>query len=317
MKCPDCQFVNREGAKFCSECGHKFELSCPECGNSIRASSKFCDGCGCKLEPPLETLDNVSETESLPLQPAVDIKPNDVAPIVSERKHVTVLFSDLTGYTAMSEKLDPEEVKEITSRIFGQISKIVANYDGFIEKYAGDAVMALFGATSSHEDDPVRAINAAREIHNFVDSISPQYEERIEQSLSMHTGINTGLVVTGEINFEKGTHGVAGDTVNVAARLSGLGNTGEILVSRDTFVQSEGYFDFEDLEHPKIKGKSESIRVYKVLALKSKPIKVHRLHGLRAELIGRKVEMDLLAEAARKLQDGKGSILSICGTANR
>ncbi len=131
----------------------------------------------------------------------------------------------------------------------------------------------------------------------------------------MHTGINTGLVVTGEVNFEKGTHGVAGDTVNVAARLSGLGNAGEILVSRNTYIQSEGYFDFESLGHSKIKGKSEPIRVYKVLALKSKPVKIHRLHGLRAELIGRKVEMDLLAEAARKLQDG-GSGTSLNNSAS-
>ena len=148
MQCPKCQFENREQAQFCSKCGHKFELSCPECGNSIRPSSKFCDGCGCKLEPPLEALDNITETESPPLQPAVDIKPDDLSPIDGERKHVTVLFSDLTGYTAMSEKLDPEEVKEITSRIFGEVSKIVANYDGFIEKYAGDAVMANIRRTS-------------------------------------------------------------------------------------------------------------------------------------------------------------------------
>ncbi len=203
MQCTDCQFENREEAQLCSECGHKCGRSCPECGKSIRTSSKFCDGCGCKLESPLETSDNVSETESSPLQPAVDLKPNDVAPIDGERKHVTVLFSDLTGYTAMSEKLDPEEVKEITSRIFGEVSKIVANYDGFIEKYAGDAVMAIFGVPQAHEDDPIRAIKAAREIHQLVDTISPEVEKRIGQTISMHTGINTGLVVTGEINMEE------------------------------------------------------------------------------------------------------------------
>ena len=177
MQCPQCQFENREEAQFCSECGHKFELSCPKCGNSIRPSSKFCDGCGCKLESPLKTFDNVLATESPPLQTVVDIKPNDVAPIVGERKHVTVLFSDLTGYTAMSEKLDPEEVKEFTSRIFGEISKIVANYDGFIEKYAGDAVMAIFGVPQAHEDDPIRAVKVACKIHELVDRISPEVEE--------------------------------------------------------------------------------------------------------------------------------------------
>ncbi len=115
----------------------------------------------------------------------------------------------------MSEKLDPEEVKEITSRIFGEISKIVANYDGFIEKYAGDAVMAIFGVPQVHEDDPIRAVKAAREIHKVVDKISPDVEKRIGQSISMHTGINTGLVVSGDVDMVRGTHGIAGDTVVV------------------------------------------------------------------------------------------------------
>ena len=315
MKCPDCQFVNREGAKFCSECGHKFELSCPECGNSIRASSKFCDGCGCKLEPPLETLDNVSETESLPLQSAVDIKPNDVAPIASERKHVTVLFSDLTGYTAMSEKLDPEEVKELTSRIFGEISKIVANYDGFIEKYVGDAVMAIFGVPQAHEDDPIRAIKAAHEIHQLVDALSPKVAKKIGQSVSMHTGINTGLVVTGEVDMERGTHGIAGDTINLASRLSNLAKPGEILVDVDTCRHIEGHFACEYMKTATVKGKADPVEVHKVLSQRDKPVTIRRLSGMRANLVGRTAEMAELSEAVENLQQGKGRIFSICGAA--
>jgi hypothetical protein len=92
MRCPQCQFDNREGAKFCSECGLKFELSCPECSASIREHSKFCDECGCALEPPLKTFDDVSDIESLPIQPGVRMSAEDVAPVVGERKHVTVLF---------------------------------------------------------------------------------------------------------------------------------------------------------------------------------------------------------------------------------
>jgi len=316
MKCPKCQFENPQYVKFCVHCGDKLEIICAKCGSSNSPAFNFCGECGYDLSKSTEDAflkENEHDTQisESPLEGTIPT----IIPAAGERKHVSVLFSDLTGYTAMSEKLDPEEVKEITSRIFGEISKIMANYDGFVEKYAGDAVMALFGATASHEDDPVRAINAAREIHKFIDSIGPQYKERIEQSLSMHTGINTGLVVTGEVNFERGTHGVTGDTVNVAARLSGIGNAGEILVGRDTYIQSEGYFDFEDLGHSKIKGKSEPIRVYKVLAPRDKPVKIHRLHGLRAELIGRKLEMDQLAESVQKLRDGNGSVLSICGTA--
>ena len=315
MECPKCQFENREEAQFCSECGHKFELSCPECGKSLRVSSKFCDGCGCRLEAPLEALDNVSETESPPFQPAVDIKPEDLPSIDGERKHVTVLFSDLTGYTAMSEKLDPEEVKEITSRIFGEISKIVANYDGFIEKYAGDAVMAIFGVPITHEDDPIRAIKAAREIHQLVDRISPKVENKIGHPISMHTGINTGLVVTGEVNLERGTHGVAGDTINLASRLSNLANPGEILVNVDTCRQVEGQFACEYIETTPVKGKAIPVEVYKVLSQRDKPVTIHRLSGLRADLVGRNVEMAELSEAVNNLRQGKGRVFSICGDA--
>ena len=315
MQCPQCQFENREEAQFCGECGHKFELSCPECGNSIRANSKFCDGCGCKLEAPLETFDTVSDTESPNHQPTVDIKPNDSAPIDGERKHVTVLFSDLTGYTAMSEKLDPEEVKEITSRIFGEVSKIVATYDGFIEKYAGDAVMAIFGVPQAHEDDPIRAIKAAREIHQLVDAISPEVEKKTGQLISMHTGINTGLVVTGEVSMERGTHGIAGDAINLASRLSTLAKPGEILVDVDTCRQIEGLFTCEYLEPTIVKGKADPVQVHKVLSQRDKPVTIHRLSGMRAELVGRNVEMAELSEAVDNLRQGKGRVFSICGAA--
>jgi len=157
----------------------------------------------------------------------------------------------------MSEKLDPEEVKEITSGIFSEISKIVATYDGFIEKYAGDAVMAIFGVPQAHEDDPVRAVKAAREIHQLVDTISPEVEKRIGQSISMHTGINTGLVVTGEVDMERGTHGIAGDTINLASRLSNLAKPGEILVNADTCRQIEGQFACEYIETTTVKGKAD------------------------------------------------------------
>jgi class 3 adenylate cyclase/tetratricopeptide (TPR) repeat protein len=308
MECPNCKLINREGAIFCLECGAELGIKCPNCEKSLPPRAKFCDGCGQKLAATQKSESKIHEPA-----PAEETPP--FKPIESERKHVTVLFSDLSGYTAMSERLDPEEVKEITGKIFDDVSKIISKYEGFVEKFAGDAVMALFGATEAHEDDPVRAIKAAREIHSVVNSLSPQYEERIAQPLVMHSGINTGLVITGDIDLEKGTHGAAGDTINVAARLSALGNAGDILVGPDTFYQAEGYFDFNALGPTTIKGKSEPVRIYKVIAQKKQPIKLHRLHGSQAELIGRKVEMDQLMEAARKLKEGTGSVFSIYGPA--
>lgn len=318
MKCPKCQFENPEGAKFCRDCGTSLELdlTCPNCGSSHPPGSKFCIECGHDLtipsEPPPK---DDSEPKPHAPEPVADESITTPGVIEGERKHVTALFSDLSGYTAMSEKLDPEEVKEITSRIFGEISQIVSKYDGFIEKFIGDAVMALFGVPKAHEDDPVRAIRAAMEIHDSVRTISPELEEKIGKPLSMHTGVNTGLVVTGEVNLEKGTHGVAGDTINVAARLSSLADAGTIIVGPDTYRHAEGYFTFEGLKPTKVKGKAEPVQFFKVLSAKERPVTIHRLSGLRADLIGRKSEIAQLDEAVENLQEGKSRIFSICGDA--
>ncbi len=296
MKCLTCQFENPDGAKFCNKCGNKLAMACLKCGNLNPPASEFCNECGQRLAERLEAEKLAAEPEG-------------------ERKHVTVVFSDLSGYTAMSEKLDPEEVKEIMSRIFGEIAQVMTKYEGFVEKFVGDAVMALFGVPKAHEDDPVRAIRAAQEIHAVVEAMSPEMEEKVGHSLSMHSGVNTGLVVTGEVNLAKGTHGVAGDTINLASRLSGLAKTGEIVVGPDTYRQAEGYFTFETLEPTKVKGKENPVQIYKVLSPKEEPRKIHRLQGLRADLIGRKVEMAQLGEAVDNVRQGKGSIFSIYGDA--
>jgi len=215
----------------------------------------------------------------------------------------------------MTEKLDPEDVKEITGRIFGEVRAVIATYEGFIERFAGDGVLALFGVPKAHEDDPIRAIRAAREIHDRVDAMSPQYEARVGRPLSMHSGINTGLAVTADVDPERGTHGVTGDAINVASRLSDLAQAREIFVGPITYRRAEGYFTFEALEPRKVKGKAEPISMYKVLSTKESPVTTHRLTGLRADLTGRKAEMAQLADAVERLRHGKGSIISICGDA--
>lgn len=314
MNCPKCHYDNREGVKFCEECGAKMEIHCPSCNTLVPLGKKFCGECGHDLRKPQEISPadepdvRPSSQEPLPVE-----TPIASSPIEGERKYVTALFSDMSGYTAMSERLDPEEVKEITSRIFGEISIIVSRYDGFIEKFIGDAVMAIFGIPKAHEDDPIRAIRATMEIHAVVEAISPEIEKKVGDPISMHTGINTGLVVTGEVNLEKGTHGVAGDTINVAARLSSLAKGNEIVVGPDTYHQAEGYFVFETMEPAKVKGKVEPVQVYKVLSPKEQPSMTRRHHGLRADLTGREVEMEQLMQVAHKLGEGKGAVFSICG----
>jgi adenylate cyclase len=218
--------------KFCGKCGQEIHPSCPHCGFTNPPNFKFCGNCGCELSVgKIATIDIPPQSEEISVAEDRQDENTCYGPD-SERKCVTVMFSDLTGYTEMSEKLDPEEVKEITSAIFGELTKIIEKYDGFIEKYIGDAILAVFGAKEAFEDSALRAIKAAREIHAHVESVSPKYEKLIGRALTMHTGINTGVVVTGEINFEKGTHGLVGDTINTAARLMSVSNPGEIVVDK-------------------------------------------------------------------------------------
>jgi predicted ATPase/class 3 adenylate cyclase len=301
--------------KFCGECGEEIHHSCPHCGFTNPPNFKFCGNCGCELSVgKIATIDIPQQSDEISVAEDRQDENSCYGPD-SERKCVTVMFSDLTGYTEMSEKLDPEEVKEVTSAIFSELTKIIQKYDGFIEKYIGDAILAVFGAKEAFEDSALRAIKAARELHAHVESVSPKYEKLIGRTLTMHTGINTGVVVTGEINFEKGTHGLVGDTINTAARLMGVAASGEIIIDHDSFVQTEGYFEFEILDPAKVKGKAEPIAVYRVGKALQEPKKLHRLHGLRAELIGRSVEMQILMDAAENLEQGKGSVVSVCGTA--
>jgi class 3 adenylate cyclase len=315
MKCQTCQFENPDGMKFCGNCGQEIHPSCPHCGFTNPPNFKFCGNCGCGLSiEGIATFENLSQPEEIPNAEDHRDKDTCYGPD-SERKCVTVMFSDLTGYTEMSEKLDPEEVKAITSTIFAELTKIIEKYDGFIEKYIGDAILAVFGAKEAFEDSALRAIKSAREIHKHVETVSPKYEEFIGRKLSMHTGIKTGLVVTGEINYQKGTHGLVGDTINTAARLMSVSQPGEIIIDHDSYIQTKGFFQFDSLEPVKAKGKAEPIKAYRVGDALQTPKKLHRLHGLRAALIGRSIELQVLKDAAESLERGKGSVVSICGTA--
>ena len=226
-------------------------MECPKCKFDNPEEHKYCGKCGHEL---------TAKAPTIRTRPTLE----------HERKHVTALFCDLTGYTAMTEKLDPEEVKDITGLIFGEVKQVIIRYEGFIERVIGDSVLAFFGVPRAHEDDPIRAIHAAKEVHSLVKSLSPQYEARIGAPLSMHSGINTGLVVTADVDAKSGTHGVAGDSINVASRLSDLARPNEILVGHDTYVRAETIFTFEDLGLKKVKGKTNPIRIYKASSMKQR-----------------------------------------------
>jgi hypothetical protein len=169
MKCPKCQFENREGAKFCKECGVELELTCPKCGTKFTPGSKFCDECGHKLIEPSEApVVDFSEPQSYTPKFLAGKILTYRSSIEGERKLVTVLFADVANYTSISEKFDPEEVHQIMDGCFKILMDEIHKYEGTINQFTGDGIMALFGAPVAHEDHAQRACYAALSIQKSI-----------------------------------------------------------------------------------------------------------------------------------------------------
>jgi class 3 adenylate cyclase/tetratricopeptide (TPR) repeat protein len=196
-----------------------------------------------------------------------------------------VLFSDLAGYTAMNERLDPEEVAGIMARVKAEAVKIVEAHGGIVNQFVGDEVLALFGIPTAHTDDPVRAARAAQALHEMMRGISPEVESRLGRALLLHTAINTGLIVTSLRDDRDGRVGVTGDTINTGARLKSLAEDDVILLGPETRKLVADEFETEPLAPVALKGKAELLTPYRLVAERATPATASQpLIGRRAEL---------------------------------
>ncbi|MGD9365961.1 MAG: adenylate/guanylate cyclase domain-containing protein [Desulfobacteraceae bacterium] len=306
MSCPHCQAAALSNAKFCRQCGRRVGNNCPACGAANPPESKFCGECGKALvaayipgSPQKEPYTEAEKTHFVSQ---------------GERRHLTILFTDLTGYTHMMEQYDPEDVQALMANIVRSSVQIIEAYNGHIERIIGDEVLGLFGLPVAHEDDAIRAIKAAREIHATVARIKPK-SFKLPKPVAMHTGINTGLVVTARMAPSDGTFELSGEAVNIASRLSDLARPNEILVGPETYRQAFGFFDFDAMPTMTIEGKSRPINVYSVKGEKDRPMTGQRKVKHTADLIGRQAELDTLIKAMMDLEEGHGRIISIIGDA--
>jgi class 3 adenylate cyclase len=234
-----------------------------------------------------------------------------------ERKLVTVMFADISGFTAMSEKLDPEEVRGMINACFERLGAVIDRYGGHIDKFIGDEIMALFGAPIAHENDPERCLRAALDMMAALEEFNREHGHLIPKPLALHFGINSGLVIAGGIGTShRQDYSVMGDTVNLAARLEDLSETGEILVGEATYRLTASFFEFEAMKPVKVKGKEQSVRVYRLL--KAKAVlggQVRGIEGLSSPLVGRAEEMERLKQLLNRLQGGQGGLISVIGEA--
>jgi class 3 adenylate cyclase len=220
MKCPKCQFENREEANFCKECGTKLEFSCPSCGHSYEAGSKFCDKCGQDLQSAKEPtpIDYAQPQSYTPKHLAEKILTTRRA-LEGERKLVTVLFADVVGFTSLSEKLEPEEVHQIMEGCLRILMDEIHQYEGTINQFTGDGVMALFGAPLAHEDHAQRACYAALAIQKNLAEYSEKIRKDYSREFQMRIGLNSGPVVVGSIGDDlRMDYTAIGDTINLASQ---------------------------------------------------------------------------------------------------
>jgi class 3 adenylate cyclase/tetratricopeptide (TPR) repeat protein len=283
MRCARCRAENPPGARFCGACGAALGTACQACGAALADGQRFCSACGAPAGGRAATADD------------------------AERRHATVMFSDLSGYTALNEALDPEEVEALMARIKTEAATIVERAGGTVNQFVGDEIMALFGVPLAHRHDARNAATAALELHHAVDTLVASLTGPA-RSLRMHTGINAGLVVVRKSDARAGDYVLTGDAVNTAARLRGLAAPGEIVVSDVVWREIADFFDAEPAAAAEVKGKEQPLVAVRIRGARAAPAEG------QARLVGRADELgQFRAVAAACAERRRGRVVLVRG----
>ena len=289
MICSRCGTANSAGRKFCLECGTSFAAACPSCGTANEPGAKFCGECGAVLGATASsaTAFAAAAVDASVARPAT---PSTQAP-TAERRLVSVLFADLVGFTALASDRDPEAVRELLGRYFETAREIVERYGGVVEKFIGDAVMAVWGTPVAHEDDAERAVRAALDL---VTAVRALRLEPAGPELAARVG-----VLTGEAAVTLGAQGqgmVAGDLVNTASRLQSVAPPGTVLVGEATHRAASGAIVFEPAGEQLLKGKTSPVPAHRAVRVVAKRGGAGRSEALEAPFVGRDDELRLFKD---------------------
>lgn len=321
MMCPHCGQRNAMGVAICSNCATPLANLCANCGFENPRGFKFCGNCGVNLLNANLARSSNSEklrrVQGIMPSPLVDKILNASKQIEGERRTVTVLFSDVVGFTTISEKLDPETVYNIIDASVAAFRDEIYAHEGTLDKFMGDGVMALFGAPVMHEDDPVRAVRCALGMQAALKLVNDEMVAQRGITLQMRIGLNLGTVVVADIGADlRMNYTALGDTVNVAARLQSVAEPGTILVSRAVYEQTRALFEYTELGSIRVKGRVEPVEIFQVVGTKREPGRVRGIPGLVAPMVGRDQELARVQHLVDTLtRDGHGSLVLITGEA--
>ncbi|WDP93201.1 MAG: AAA family ATPase [Desulfobacter sp.] len=303
---------------FCGKCGAKLVLLCIKCGFENPEEFAFCGKCGNSLQKTSDTseIDYKKPESYTPKHLANKILTNR-GPIEGERKLVTVLFADVANYTTISERLDPEEVHQVMDGCFKILMEEIHKYEGTINQFTGDGIMALFGAPVAHEDHANRACRAAIIIQKALEQYRKELKIRFDIQFKMRIGINSGLVVVGSIGDDlRMDYTAIGDTTNLASRMESHAKPGTILISEKTRKIVKDFFELKSIGTIEIKGKEKPQKVYQLIRAGDieTRIEASQVKGL-TRFVGRKNSMGALIKAFERVKSGSGQVVGIVGEA--
>ncbi len=316
IPCPSCGHANREAAKFCDGCGAELARACPSCGTSLRPAARFCDGCGSQV--------SAAATAPAPREPRT-YTPKHLADKIlasksaleGERKQVTVLFADVKGSMELAEQVDPEEWHGILDRFFAILAEGVHRFEGTVNQYTGDGIMALFGAPIAHEDHAQRACWAALHLREALGRYARDVKRERGLGFSVRMGLNSGEVVVGKIGDDlRMDYTAQGHTVGLAQRMEQLASPDTAYLTEATAALVSGYFDLEDLGRFAVKGVREPVTVLQLRGVGSlrTRLDVSRARGL-SRFVGRGDELRTLEAALARAREGDGQIVGVVGEA--
>jgi len=315
--CTQCSAENPAEARFCMDCGAPLERRCGSCGTVAAGQARFCISCGAQLTAGASEADPAgtgagpatSAAASGTSAPAPtgapaagpDSSSSAATQTLDERRTVTVLFADLSGYTAVAEKLDPESVKRLLERILERLGDEVAQYGGHVDKFIGDNVMAIFGAPVAHGDDAERAVRAGLGMQAAMGEINAPLARQHGVTFELCVGINTGAVLAGRVGDG---YTVIGDSVNVAARLQAAARPGTVTVGEPTYRATREAIEYRALEEPlELKGKAEPVRAWEALASDGRAAPAESTgQPALAPLVGRRPELAQLHELLERVE---------------
>jgi class 3 adenylate cyclase len=314
MRCSKCGRENRAGRKFCAHCGAKLTLFCASCKAENEPGEQFCGECGEQLAEPARPPPTPDPRSYTPKHLAEKILTSRAA-LEGERKQVTVLFADLKGSMDLGEKVDPEEWYRIMDRFFHILSDGVYRFEGTVDKFTGDGIMAIFGAPIAHEDHARRACHAALHLKEELRRYAEELKRTRELSFAVRMGLNSGEVVVGTIGDDlKMVYTAHGNTVGLGQRMEQLAAPDQVYLTENSAKLVSGFFRLRNLGPFELKGVSAPVRVYELEGVGAlhTPLEVSRSRGF-SRFVGRNAELATLEAALSRALDGSGQVVGIVG----